>query len=1416
MNTDSNRSLNSTPAVGIILQIADGCIQSCNHEAERILGYTAKQLIEANYFEPPWQTIHQDGSIFSAATHPGITSLKTGQPCSEVVMGFHKPDGDLVWLSIATQPLFQANSSQAYAVVVSFTEITESQGKKTLLAALETNRPIQNQSSQRRKLLLVEDNPIDRVMYQRYLQKDTEHQYDFVEAESGEEALEIALESQPDLILLDYLLPDMDGLEWLNLWQQQQRENRPPVIALTGQGDESIAVQFLKLGAADYLTKSQLTPEKLNLEVKQAIAEYQLRTQYQETLIKLQLATVASGLGMWFWDLINDKLEWTEQCKALFGLAPNTEISYQLFLNTLHPEDRDRTDAAVRQALSNKTEYNIEYRVIWSDGSVHWLAAKGKGFYNQHGEAVRMMGTVQDVSGRKQIEQSVIDSNRRITNILESMTDAFYTLDQNFNFTYINQEAQRVLYKSQEQLLGKSIWSEFSPLVGTEFERQFRQTLAEQIATRFEYYYPPFARWYEISVYPSTHGLSIYFRDVTDSKLAAIRLQENERLLKLALSSAKAGSWDWEISTGKVIWSPENYDLYGFDFQTELLTYQDWENVLHPEDRAKANQEVAKVVSGQLPEFRTEYRIIHPQRGIRWLLGIGNVTRNNQGEPIRMSGINLDITERKQIEEAIQNSEQHLRRVLDSLFSFVGVMTPNGILIEANRTALEAANLQPKDVINKPFPETYWWSYDAAIQAQLQDAIQRAATGENINYEVEVRLGAENYILIEFALIPLFDADGKVEYLIPSGIDITERKQTEQALRDSENRLRKILDSLIIFAGIITTDGEVIEVNQTALDLASLQPEDILHKKFCETYWWSHSPEIKAKLEDAIQRAAKGESVRYDLLARVGENKFILVDFSIVPVFNANGEIEYLIPSAIDVSDREASKQALKESEDELRLITEIIPQQIWTTLPTGETEYINQRWQEYTGVALEQIKTQGWSSIVHPEDLPQVIQAWNDSIQTGKKYDLEARLRGEDGTYRWFLGRARPLRNEAGKIIKWYGTNTDINLIKELEEKLRKQTKDLIEANRLKDEFLAIVSHELRTPLNPILGWSQLIATGKLDADKTAQGIEIIQRNAKLQSQLINDLLDVSRILRGKLDLKISAINLESIIRSAIATVQLAAEAKSIQIQTELDSNVGQISGDAGRLQQIVWNLLSNAIKFTPEAGQVTVKLKRIGTKAEIEVQDTGQGIAADFLPYVFERFRQAESATTRKFGGLGLGLAIVRHLTEIHGGTVSVTSPGEGNGATFRVQLPLINTLTLKPADSNLVNEPVKANRLKGIKILVVEDEIDSRNILTFVLEQEGAEVIPVNSANAALQALNQSLPDLIISDIGMPEMDGYTLITQIRALPQGKNIPAIALTAYAGETDRQRSLDVGFHKYLSKPINIPELIDSVIEIL
>jgi CheY-like chemotaxis protein len=275
--------------------------------------------------------------------------------------------------------------------------------------------------------------------------------------------------------------------------------------------------------------------------------------------------------------------------------------------------------------------------------------------------------------------------------------------------------------------------------------------------------------------------------------------------------------------------------------------------------------------------------------------------------------------------------------------------------------------------------------------------------------------------------------------------------------------------------------------------------------------------------------------------------------------------------------------------------------------------------------------------------------------------------------------------------------------------------------------------------------------------------------------------------------------------------TVRLAAQAKSIQIQTQVGSQVGKVSGDASRLQQIVWNLLSNAIKFTPQGGRVDIRLERIGSHAQITVSDTGKGIPTDFLPYVFDYFRQADATTTRKFGGLGLGLAIVRHLVELHGGTVQADSPGEGQGATFTVRLPLL----LSQTESDRGNEsPELSLDLQGIEILVVDDDVDTREFVAFLLEQYGAQVTAVGSAKEALVALTQSLPDVLLSDIGMPEMDGYMLMQQVRTLPteQGGQIPAIALTAYAGEMNYQQALSAGFQRHMSKPVEPAELVDAI----
>jgi signal transduction histidine kinase/CheY-like chemotaxis protein len=381
----------------------------------------------------------------------------------------------------------------------------------------------------------------------------------------------------------------------------------------------------------------------------------------------------------------------------------------------------------------------------------------------------------------------------------------------------------------------------------------------------------------------------------------------------------------------------------------------------------------------------------------------------------------------------------------------------------------------------------------------------------------------------------------------------------------------------------------------------------------------------------------------------------------------------------------------------------------------------------------------------------------------------------------------------------------------------LRQRTAELETINRVKDEFLSVLSHELRTPLNAILGWAKLLRSGKLDGAKAEQGLEVIERNAKSQAQLIEDLLDISRIITGKLRLKVRPLSLVSVIEAALDTVRPAADARSIRIQTVLDSEAGPVSGDPDRLQQVVWNLLSNAIKFTPKGGRVQVRVERINSHLEIIVSDTGQGISPEFLPHIFDRFSQADGSTTRVHSGLGLGLAIARNIVELHGGTIHAESPGEGQGTTFIVNLPLMivhrffdTPDRVHPTASSEVSLE-DAPSLEGVNILVVDDEADTRELLITLLEQSGARVTAVASASEALEKLEQWQPDVLLSDIGMPDEDGYSLIRRVRTLSKerGGQIPAIALTAYARTEDRIRALEAGFQTHIAKPLEPAELI-------
>jgi len=382
-----------------------------------------------------------------------------------------------------------------------------------------------------------------------------------------------------------------------------------------------------------------------------------------------------------------------------------------------------------------------------------------------------------------------------------------------------------------------------------------------------------------------------------------------------------------------------------------------------------------------------------------------------------------------------------------------------------------------------------------------------------------------------------------------------------------------------------------------------------------------------------------------------------------------------------------------------------------------------------------------------------------------------------------------------------------------ESEREARKQAEV---ASRTKDEFLSTLSHELRTPLNAIIGWAHLLSSGSLAESDTPQAIEIINRNAQAQARLIEDMLDVSRIITGKLRLEVQKVDPATVVSGAVETVRLAADAKEIQLDVSLDFDAGYVQGDPVRLQQVVWNLLSNAVKFTSKGGHIQIELRRAGQQVTITVTDTGPGIEEDFLPYIFERFRQADSSSTRRYGGLGLGLAIVRHLTELHGGTVEAANRREGSGAVFTVTLPASEARSVlfvgpeRPQTKHNGAYGDTSDGLADIKVMIVEDEPDALRLLTAMLESRGAKVVAFSSAAQAMATLNDFMPDVLVSDIGMPGESGYDLIGEVRACAAqyGDRIPAIALTAYARAEDRIKALSAGFDMHLSKPIDPEEL--------
>jgi PAS domain S-box-containing protein len=923
-----------------------------------------------------------------------------------------------------------------------------------------------------------------------------------------------------------------------------------------------------------------------------------------------------------------------------------------------------------------------------------------------------------EVIDRQTTQAALQQAHSQVVEILESITDAFVALDQNWRYVYVNQEAERLLQKPRSQLLDQVIWHVFPDIAGTLFDVGLRQAVEQQTSIALEEFYSPLDTWFDVRIFPSLNGLSIYFCDISHRKQAELDIAALNRSLQ------------------------------------------------HRLDELQTLFEVVPI--GILISHDPDFKQVKANPAFAQILGIPN-------------GDNASYTP----------SEGETARPAYRIFR-------NGIELAPDETPLRYAAIHGIPV-------------------------------EGVEVDI-LRADGVWFNLYGYAA-PLFDRQGNVRGSVGAFLDITDRKRQETALRSSAERLSLTLTAARMGDWSWDISSDMVTFSERAAEIFGIpagayltwtQMRSLLHE------------DDRERVREAVLQAIAEHSdynVEYRLVCSDGQLCWVAAKGR--AHYDATGQALGMIGVVQDITDRKQTEQAIQVLNQnlhhrvaELQTLLDVVPIGIAIAEdPQCQLIRANSFFQKLFGVSPESnlsvnaadqlaIRRLRQGQEIPIDELPLQVAA----MQGVEVRNVELQILRSDGAAFDLLGSATPLRNEQGAVRGSVAVFMDISDRKRTESEreqllAREQTtrEQAEAANRVKDEFLAVLSHELRTPLNPILGWVRLLRNGTLDAQKTAFALETIERNTKLQAQLIEDLLDISRILRGKLSLTVASVDLQETIQAAIETVRLSAESKTIDLQTWFTPGGVRVMGDSNRLQQIVWNLLANAIKFTPVGGQISLRLERVGEQAQIIVRDTGQGISSAFLPHIFDYFRQADSSITRQFGGLGLGLAIVRHLVELHGGTVQASSAGENQGATFTVTLPLLRQSA--QASNPEVSVPAfTPSCLSGVRVLAVDDDLDSLQLVALVLKQAGATVMTASSAIEALRILEQQSVQVLVSDIGMPAMDGYALLQTVRSQRRSP-LAAIALTAYATETDQQQAIASGFQQHLAKPIDPAILVQAVV---
>lgn len=738
------------------------------------------------------------------------------------------------------------------------------------------------------------------------------------------------------------------------------------------------------------------------------------------------------------------------------------------------------------------------------------------------------------------------------------------------------------------------------------------------------------------------------------------------------------------------------------------------------------------------------------------------------------------------------------KRLVDRTREFVGVCDLNLKPLYVNPAGLQMVGLasladaQQRDVRDWFFPE------DRAFIAGpfFQEAMERGVNNTAVRFR---HFQTGRPIWVRYHVFTLKNSAGVVEAIGTVSTDISQIKR-------SEEKYRGIFDNASVGIAECSTDGRFRRVNDHMCEITGYAREELLQKTIADI---THQRDRERDLV-ALAQMQNDDHDEYRVEKRYlhKNGDVIWVQVSVSPLHDDDGAVSSYLGIIREITSRKRAERLVRESETQFHQLADSIPQLAWMTKPNGEVFWFNKRWYDFTGTKLSEMEGWGWQAVIHPDVLPAVLAGWRSSLASGEPFEMTIPLKGKDGSYRPFLTRGQPLRNETGKIVRWFGTNTDIYHRQQLEEQLRQTAAELTTLNQHKDQFLAALGHELRNPLAPIRTGIDLIRKST-DIHRTHEIADVMQRQVRHMVRLVDDLLDIARVTRGKLTLRQFNIDLTHCINEAIVATKLFIDQAQCSLTFDPPSCDVVVFGDADRLLQVFSNLLHNAAKSTPPGGRIAIDISLSEDEKDVvvSIRDTGIGLRKEQLVEIFNLFSQVQRTDGVQGGGLGVGLSMVKAIIEMHGGSVAATSAGRGAGATFTIRLPHVadTAIDVRPADRNPAREPTTKDRLR---VLVVDDNMTAADLLTDAISEIGYDVATVYNGRDAVVHARHERPDIILMDIGMPVMDGHEAARAIRAEPWGGTIRLIALTGFGQQSDRDKSIAAGFDDHIIKPVDIDDI--------